>query len=651
MPKDTSIPAIRRSATRRRLLLCTSASLLGLCALFASAPASAQTSPLGSNTNYTLYNNCQNIEGLTVSLHVTQDMIANVTPGGGGSVTPNGGFALQLNADPPAGQPYFWLKYGIIIEGNTAKGFIQYWNNAGVNNHGQPIIANLPSNTIPAGWTLTIALTNDNQGNVTGTTFSITDNTGKVTSLQMPMPTIPGTNTPALVPIHAFQTNVVGPINWENAAFSSGAGYLTYGASSGALGVEAGYCSNTSYAQTGETSNASYGLVIPTSGTGLAQSFVTPSGGAIATNNDTAEGLTRLYHIGQNQQTGNYDIDAFAQVGMQPTGAWSLTDVSATTTAPAATLGTPFISYENTIYNATEAFYLVPDGQAGNQVEQLWSGSWSSGSLTAIANAQPAAASSGLAGFIDSVAGTDNVFYQGTDQHIHLLTWSPIPGWTEDKRLGAAPAAAFASPLTAHATPQSDEVFYLGTNQHLYELWRWSKNFDGWHVTDLTTANNVKPLPMIQSPLAGFYDPTALADAVFYVGTDQHLHQALFTHSQWSGIDITAATAAPLPVPGSGLAAHLNTSAGSEEVFYVTPGAATEELFTFSTTIPTWHAENPFASPVGTPVAANPSGAMAPNFDTQSNPGSDALFYAGTDGLVHELWSSSNSGGWNAETP
>jgi len=81
---------------------------------------------IGGNNNYLLSNSCNNIQGLTVSLHVTKDMVADVTPGSGGVGTPNGGFAMQLNANPPAGEPVFWMQYGIIIENNQALGFIQY---------------------------------------------------------------------------------------------------------------------------------------------------------------------------------------------------------------------------------------------------------------------------------------------------------------------------------------------------------------------------------------------------------------------------------------------------------------------------------------------------------------------------------------------
>jgi hypothetical protein len=230
---------------------------------------------LGGNANYLLGTNCSNVTGLTISLHVTKDMVATVTPGGGGIGTPNGGFAMQLNANPPSGQPVYWMQYGIIVENSQALGFIQYWDSAGVNNHNQPAIRDLSSNTIPAGWILTIRLTNDNQGNVTATTFSVADNEGNVSTLNMPMPTYPGTNTPVLFPIQTFQLDIVGPIDWANSTFSSGAGYLTYQVSNGQLSAQTAACASGN--GTGETSNTTYWGLNPNAGSPVDQSFTTPA--------------------------------------------------------------------------------------------------------------------------------------------------------------------------------------------------------------------------------------------------------------------------------------------------------------------------------------------------------------------------------------
>jgi hypothetical protein len=613
--------------------------------MFLGATAVTAVAQTGSDYNYLLSNNCNNVDGLTVSLHVTQDMIADVTPSGGGSGTPNGGFAMQLNANPQAGQPIFWMQYGIIIEDNQAKGFIQYWDNAGVNNHGEPTIVNLPSNTIPAGWVLTIQLTNDSYGNVNSTTFIVTDNAGNVSTLAMPMPIL-GNNQPALSAIQTFQVDVVGPINWENSTFSSGAGYLTYSVASGELGVQTTQCPNGQELWTGETSNTYYAMVNPSLGASVTQPFITPFAGALASNMDTADNEVEVYLLAQDSGNQNLKVHQYAF-----NGSWTYTDVGASSSVPAAAYGSPIMSYDNTIYNAPEAFYLADDGAGNQDVEQLWGKTWSPTSLTQLTGAEPAAFGSGLVGFIDPIIDTDNVFYQGTDQHINLLNWSVTTPWTAEKIGESAPAAAFASVLSGHMTAQSEELFYVGTNQHIYELWRWSKNFDGWHTTDVTLANGTKPLAAIGSPLAGFYDSKVGTDTIFYIGTDQHVHEMLFSNSQWIGIDVTAVSGAPNAGPGSMLAAHLNTIVGSEEVLFVNANQGVQELWSWSSVTPAWNTANLFSGVVGSPVNADPGTPLATDIDSATNPARDELYYVGIDGAVHELWWSTATWQWTAATP
>lgn len=367
--------------------------------------------------------------------------------------------------------------------------------------------------------------------------------------------------------------------------------------------------------------------------------------GALGSSMDTADNQLRVYNLGQDPGQ-NFDVHQFAF-----NGSWSYTDVGQDSGVLRASLGSPVISYMNTIYNGTEAFYLTADAQGNEDIEQLWGRNWYPNNLTDIANAQPAALGSGMVGFIDPIAGTDNVFYQGTDQHVHLLTWSPTSPWGEDTRLASAPVAAFGSALSGHMTNQSEEIFYIGTNQHVYELWRWSRTFDGWHTTDVTIANGTKPSAAAGSPLAGFYDTNAGTDTMFYVGTDQHVHELLFAGSQWSGIDVTQKTGAPVVGTGSTLAAHLNTLVNSEEVFFVNSSQAIQELWSDSNVSPTWNTYNMFVGALGSPENADLGSPLATDIDSVTNPARDELYYIGTDGNVHGLWWSTGTWRWTAQTP
>jgi hypothetical protein len=604
--------------------------------LVAAASGTAAADIKASGDNYLLATStCGNVLGLQTSVQVTQDMVALVSPGN----IPNGGFGVQLNAIPPPGQPTYWMQYVMFIQNNQLQAIVEYWFPPNNGPDTFTTILDLPSNTIYAGSVLSIQLTNNSDGNVTTATFSFTDPTGQVTKVKVPPINLPNTSTPALVPIQLFGVNVVGPINSEGSTFSSGKGLITYKASNGPLSVPAPVCSGGNGPGTNEWSNIYYGPMTP-KGESVTQAFA-PFAGPLASNMDTADKQLQVYTLGTDQNTYyNFTVDQYAFNG----ATWSFTDVGNLAAAPFASLGSPIISYEHTIYDATEAFYLTSDAQ---DIEQLWGYNWAPNNLTVLANAQPATVGSRLVGYIDPVAVSDNVFYQGTDQHVHLLTWSEAEGWTEETTLANAPVAAFASALTGHMTAASEEIFFVGNNNHVYELWRWSKKSDGWHLTDVTIANGTKPLAAAGSPLAGFYDPVAGTDAVFYIGTNHHVYELLFSPlSIWSSIDVTGQSGTPDAVDGTMLAAHLNTSANSEEVFFVTGGGALQELWSWSTAVPAWN-----TYPLDTAVAPEAASPLATDMDSLTSPSRDEVYYVGTDGVIHEMWSSSDSGGWIPATP
>jgi hypothetical protein len=367
--------------------------------------------------------------------------------------------------------------------------------------------------------------------------------------------------------------------------------------------------------------------------------------GSLAANMDTYDKKLQLYNLGKD--SNNFDdsrllVDQFSFNGAN----WSFTDVGANAGVPPATLGAPIISYDNTIYGATEAFYLGTDPQGNQDVEQLWGAGWSPTNLTDNGNAQPAAMGSRMSGFIDPKADTDNVFYQGTDQHVHVLTWSPGKAWGEDTTIAGKSVAAWGSALSGHVTANSQEIFYITPSQHIYELWRWSPTSDGWHSTDVTAVSgSVNAAP--SSPLAGFYDSRAGVDAVFYIGTDGDVHEILLSGGRWSSIDMTAKTGARKPIAGSQLAAHLNTIANSEEVFYVDSNQVVEEFWTGSYVVPDWNISNLGAHQLS---LADPGSPLATSVDTAANPARDEIYFIGTNAQVLEMYWTP-AGGWVGATP
>jgi hypothetical protein len=247
---------------------------------------------LSGNNNVVLVSQCASLQGLTVTLQVTEDL---VTVG-------NSGFGLQLNCFPLAGQVFQnqtlnWFQYVIVIGGangalpaNDQKvGWaIEYWNTIGPANWPpgytpnppnttptRPVIPNdstvasfadAPSNQILAGSILQVQLTTDVNGNITLATFNYTDPNGILSTASYPF----GSNV--AFPIYGVQNVLVGPFDGNPTTFTSGAGTLTSTVTSGSLSVETTACGGYSEPGTAEDSNCIYGDVTPAKGATVTQS-------------------------------------------------------------------------------------------------------------------------------------------------------------------------------------------------------------------------------------------------------------------------------------------------------------------------------------------------------------------------------------------
>lgn len=260
---------------------------------------------------------------------------------------------------------------------------------------------------------------------------------------------------------------------------------------------------------------------------------------------------------------------------------------------------------------------------------------------------------SSLVSVVDPLAGqggTDNFFYVGQDDDVHALSWSPGLPWSSANinQLVNPPAPTVAGTvLSGHLEnscppSQSEEVFYLGSDQHVHELWRWSSTaaFDGWHHTDVWAASGATILADARSSLAAIADPSAGADVVFFAGTDGHLYALTFACSatQWAILDLTSKYAAPAAALGSAFAAHLNNvtaSTPSEELFYIGADQQVDELWAWSlsTAFDGWH-HTIVSSAASAPLASSQS-PLATVADTAG--GSDVVFYVGADSDIHEL--------------
>ncbi len=202
---------------------------------------------LGSNSNYFLASDGNPVTDLSVIIDITEDMVADF------------GLSFQLNGWSPPGANCVWQQYCFLFDTSDPAPRLQYmignWPAPGFDNtkpnkdliRYSKTLLTLPvpsptqsGATLPTGCQLTIRLKNDSAGNIIGVTFLFVDNDGNPTSSQLirltslsvdGIPSEPITQA-ALAPISAFQLNLVGEHNSQYTYLATGAGTITYVATS-----------------------------------------------------------------------------------------------------------------------------------------------------------------------------------------------------------------------------------------------------------------------------------------------------------------------------------------------------------------------------------------------------------------------------------
>jgi len=225
---------------------------------------------LSSSNNAIVFNNCQSLQNLIVTLQVNWNLIT------GG----NNGFSLQLNCYPQTNpqstyqdKPLEWMQYVIAVVNNSVEWGIQYWSKdkgfgfSPANNYSS--FGAVSSNQVLRGSVMRIALDTDSNGNVTSATFSLTNpDFSAVSSYKFEFP------SNCLCAIYGFQVNLVGPPSGTHSCtFTSGGGILTYQALDTLAVQNTNTCGGVQIV-TGETSNAVYGDVTPASGMDMSQSVL-----------------------------------------------------------------------------------------------------------------------------------------------------------------------------------------------------------------------------------------------------------------------------------------------------------------------------------------------------------------------------------------
>jgi hypothetical protein len=295
----------------------------------------------------------------------------------------------------------------------------------------------------------------------------------------------------------------------------------------------------------------------------------------------------------------------------------------------------------NTLATTDEVFYLGSD-QHINELSWSSATGWHSSDVTSAAGAPIAAGGSPVVGHIDSIAGTDEVFYIGSNQHVYQLFWSPSAGrnFGDLTLTTGAPAAVAGSGLSSQVDTiaNTDEVFYIGSNQHVYELFYSASS--GWNFGDLTAVTGTA-LAVSGSPIIAHTDSIAGTDEAFYIGSNQHVYELFYSPSAgWNFGDLTLTTGAPAAVAGSGLSSHVDMIANTDEVFYIGSNQHVYELFYSASS--GWNFGD-LTLTTGAPAAVAGSG-LSSHVDTIAN--TDEVFYIGANQHMYELFYSASSG-WN----
>ncbi len=231
-----------------------------LSAWTAAAPATG----LGSNSNYLMASNCQPLTDVSVTIEITEEIVSSI------------GFGFQLNANSPQGEATSFQQYVMFVDSGELSGAVNNFNAVGAS---LPVeiagLLSLPNSVLPAGYRLTIALENDASGNITGVTYVVVDNDGttRANVTKQLLTWIPGLTTAELAPITAFQLNLVGPDNGQTTTLSSGAGTITYAASTRLTALNQEPVCIELGLVTAEMANSFYGVLPPSPSNLLTQSF------------------------------------------------------------------------------------------------------------------------------------------------------------------------------------------------------------------------------------------------------------------------------------------------------------------------------------------------------------------------------------------
>ncbi len=443
-------------------------------------PVSTPAGGLNGNSNYHLHSGCSPVTDLSVTMEITKEIISDI------------GFSFQLNGYSPQNANSVWQQYGFVIDTTdnspiTIKWFIDNWPSPAfaqslnlpsgyniINNRDEMLT--LPGDTVPAGYKFTINLKYDQKENVNGVTFSIVDTAGKSTtaevmleSLTYASPTHSGkpVTTDGLAPIYAFELNLVGPVNGKDSYLSSGAGTITYTASSPLyVANKDPNCTASRSTFTMESSNCVYASLLLGPSKTITQTFDTEAphlfqpGKRFAISQQFGRNQTDLFAIDGLGQLGVfYSFESGHWRSSKPLGAEGMADPGAPVAA----------SQHFGIDNQTDVFLVDQNGE----LNVFWisaDGAWSG----------PQAIGSGIEGnaqganiAVSQHFGVDNridVFLIDKNGQLNIYWAEGSGNWNGPQPIGPKGLAHSGAPIAVSkhfGVDNKTDVFVVDTNGQL----------------------------------------------------------------------------------------------------------------------------------------------------------------------------------------
>jgi hypothetical protein len=190
---------------------------------------------------------------------------------------------------------------------------------------------------------------------------------------------------------------------------------------------------------------------------------------------------------------------------------------------------------------------------------------WADTDLTLATSSTVTSSGSNLVAFTTSPAL--HAYYTASDSHVHELLATNRTNWQDQDLtvLAGGPVANGAYGMAGFKIGNFQYVYYLDTNNHLHQLFY---NNSRWTDEDLTVLTKTSPTATFAS-ISAFVIPNTKKMRVYFVSSSNgHIIQLASTNNaKWSGSDLTKKAKGSLP--DEQIVAFPSASGGTVNVYYV----------------------------------------------------------------------------------